>query len=665
MPHFPCFRCPRTSSLVGIARLAAEGESLREGHNVEYFTLPARSLLNRCTSNRNMPFTWTINPYRGCEFGCHYCYARYTHEFMEMRDGMEFEQKIYVKQHAAELLRHDLRRVKPGESIALGTATDPYQPAERRYEITRRILEEFARHRGFELGIVTKSNLIVRDMDLLREISRRTIDCRSILLSLRLNAELARILEPRAPRPDLRIDAVRAAQRRGNYCWRELFAGSSRHHRFASRSRGAGARGGRGGSTAHLRRTTVSEAVFGSSFSSLSSSSNFPHLVENYRQRYQDRSFLPGFLRQTNIGNSSHSFVEKYGIKRADPRGETCGQMAGAMVLRKNSWHCFREILGIVQIFQFADFPIVDSFCNWQLESDNRKCDFSASSIITPLPWRQPPLRASAERVPFRVRMQHFWRRVSEGMELTQLWSQFETEARASYRLYSRDVAANTPEGLTRRGHRLHVVKEFFWAVLEKLSPARRVLLLAALVLLVFPSGGFSYHGSGNDLHVVELDFHFFGGLLLFLLLMLEIADRVVMKRDLQIAREIQTWLLPGAPPQIPGLSIAYADAPRKYRCRRLLRCVSRVRARHQEESRVIFAVADVAGKSIPAAMLMATFQASLKTLSTAQVALPELVGEHEQICLLQQPGRIALYDRFSGGVRCGTARLHLYQCGA
>src|SRR5207237_7034820 len=100
-------------------------------------------------------------------FGVLYGYARYNDEFMEMRDGMEFEQKIYVKQHAAELLRQELRRVKPGESIALGTATDPYQPAEKRYEVTRGILEEFARHRGFELGIVTKSNLVVRDLELL------------------------------------------------------------------------------------------------------------------------------------------------------------------------------------------------------------------------------------------------------------------------------------------------------------------------------------------------------------------------------------------------------------------------------------------------------------------------------------------------------------------
>src|SRR6204780_3722275 len=172
------------------------------------------------------------------------------------------------------------------------------------------------------------------------------------------------------------------------------------------------------------------------------------------------------------------------------------------------------------------------------------------------------PQPATAPRPPFGVRLRQFWQRVTEGLEVSQLWSQFETEARTSYRLYSSDVAAKTPEGLTRRGHHLHVAKEFFWAVLEKLSPARRVLLLAALVMLVVPSSGFSYRGAGHEMHVVELDFHFWAGLLMFLLLMLEIADRVVMKRDLQIAREIQPWLLPGAPPQIPGLGTAYTTRP-------------------------------------------------------------------------------------------------------
>src|SRR5207237_3744733 len=191
--------------LIGIARLASEGESLRQGHEVEYFTLPARSLLNRCTGVR-MPFTWTINPYRGCEFACKYCYARYTHEFMEMRDGVDFERKIYVKEHAADLLRQELRRVKRGEEIAIGTGTDPYQPAERRYEVTRAILEELARHRGLEVGIVSKSNLMLRDIDVLQQLAEHNQLFVNITVTT-LNADLARILEPRAPRPDLRLDA--------------------------------------------------------------------------------------------------------------------------------------------------------------------------------------------------------------------------------------------------------------------------------------------------------------------------------------------------------------------------------------------------------------------------------------------------------------------------
>jgi serine phosphatase RsbU (regulator of sigma subunit) len=260
------------------------------------------------------------------------------------------------------------------------------------------------------------------------------------------------------------------------------------------------------------------------------------------------------------------------------------------------------------------------------------------------------PPTAPAQPLPFSERMRRFWRRVTEGMELTQLWSQFQTEAKTSYRLYSRDVAAKTPEGLVRRHRRIHMVKEFFWAVLEKLTPARRVLLLAATVLIVLPTGGFSYNGSDHELHVVEMDFHFWGGLLMFLLLMLEIADRVVMKRDLQIAREIQTWLLPGAPPQIPGIAVAYTTRPANTVAGDYYDVFPRP-GKTPEESRVVFAVADVAGKSIPAAMLMATFQASLKTLSTAQVPLPELAANmNKYACSNSQ-----------GGLRFTTAFLSEY----
>ena len=257
-----------------------------------------------------------------------------------------------------------------------------------------------------------------------------------------------------------------------------------------------------------------------------------------------------------------------------------------------------------------------------------------------------PAGQPSAPPLTFGVRLHNFWRRVTEGLEVSQLWSQFESEARASYRLYSKDVAAKTPEGLTHRGRHLHIVKEFFWAVLEKLSPARRVLMLAALILLVIPHGGFSYNGEGGKAYAVEFDFHFWAGLLLFLLLMLEIADRVVMKRDLQIAREIQTWLLPGTPPQIPGLSIAYATRPANTVAGDYYDVFPRP-GRTNDENRVVMAVADVAGKSIPAAMLMATFQASLKTLSTAQVALPELVANMNKYACSNSQGGLRFTTAF------------------
>jgi phosphoserine phosphatase RsbU/P len=257
-----------------------------------------------------------------------------------------------------------------------------------------------------------------------------------------------------------------------------------------------------------------------------------------------------------------------------------------------------------------------------------------------------PPAAQSKKGIPLGVRLRQFWRRVTEGLEVSQLWSQFESEAKASYRLYSKDIASKTPEGLTRRGKHVHTVKEFFWAVMEKLSPARRVLLLAALILLIIPHGGFSYNGEGNKVYAVEFDFHFWAALLLFLLLILEIADRVVMKRDLQIAREIQTWLLPGAPPQIPGLSIAYATRPANTVAGDYYDVFPRP-GRTNDENRVVLAVADVAGKSIPAAMLMATFQASLKTLSTAQVALPELAANMNRYACTNSQGGLRFTTAF------------------
>jgi DNA repair photolyase len=317
MSSLPLFPLPQKSPLVGIARLAAEGESLREGHEVEYFTLPAKSLLNRCVSNRGLPFTWTINPYRGCEFACKYCYARYTHEFMEMRDGAEFERKIYVKQHTADLLRRELCRVKLGEPIALGTATDPYQPAERRYEVTRGILEEFSRHRGFELGIVTKSNLVVRDLDLLRAVAQN--NALSVHMTVTtLDVDLARILEPRAPRPDLRIDAVRqlseAGLTVGVSCSPVLPGITDSPADLEAVVRAASEAGARHIFAGPLFLKPCSAAIFLPFVEQ-----HFPHLVENYRERYQDRAFLPPSYGKRITQLITH-FRQKYGMT-PDPRG--------------------------------------------------------------------------------------------------------------------------------------------------------------------------------------------------------------------------------------------------------------------------------------------------------------------------------------------------------
>jgi DNA repair photolyase len=314
MQSLPLLPLPERPQLVGIARLASAGESLREGHNVEYFTLPAKSLLNRCVSKRAMPFTWTLNPYRGCEFGCRYCYARYTHEFMEMRDGMEFEQKIYVKQHAADLLRHELRQVKPGESIALGTATDPYQPAERRYEVTRGILEEFARHRGFELGIVTKSNMVTRDIELLKEVAKTNRLSVHITITT-LDVDLARILEPRAPRPDLRLDAVRAlAQagvRVGVSCSPVVPGITDSPKDLESLIRAAAESGAEYVFANPLFLKPCSAAVFLPFLEQ-----NFPHLAANYRERYHDRAFLPPAYAK-RLSDLVSSLKQKYKLTRA------------------------------------------------------------------------------------------------------------------------------------------------------------------------------------------------------------------------------------------------------------------------------------------------------------------------------------------------------------
>jgi phosphoserine phosphatase RsbU/P len=260
-----------------------------------------------------------------------------------------------------------------------------------------------------------------------------------------------------------------------------------------------------------------------------------------------------------------------------------------------------------------------------------------------------PPAGQQTARPSLTTQLNQFWQRVTDGLELNQLWTQFHTDARASYRLYQRDYGARARQETQPRNF-FHTVQEFLWAILEKLSPARRVLLLVGIVFLIFPSEGFSHLGKSGEVEVVEFNFHFYAGIVLFILLMLEVSDRVVMKRDLEIARDIQSWLLPSTPPHVPGLAIAFATRPANTVAGDYYDVFART-STVSGETRFLLAVADVAGKSIPAALLMATFQASLKTLSAVPCSLAELVaGMNQYACTNSQ-----------GGLRFTTAFLAEY----
>ena len=270
-------------------------------------------------------------------------------------------------------------------------------------------------------------------------------------------------------------------------------------------------------------------------------------------------------------------------------------------------------------------------------------------------PGQQPPYGLYPPPNPSLFdRANRFWLRVTEGMQLSQLWNQFRTDAKSSYRLYSKEVDSTRVTGVRPGQHFFHVATQFFWAIIEKLTPARRVLLLIALVLVFLPGGEWTFHTSSETIKIVAFDFHFYGGVLMFALLIAEVGDRVIMKRDLQIAKEIQTWLLPANPPLIPGLEVAFTTRPANTVAGDYYDVFARPATEPGRETFLI-AIADVAGKSIPAAMLMATFQASLKTLSSTHSSLTVLVGRmNRYACSNSQNGRrfttafIAEYDPVS-----------------
>jgi phosphoserine phosphatase RsbU/P len=233
-------------------------------------------------------------------------------------------------------------------------------------------------------------------------------------------------------------------------------------------------------------------------------------------------------------------------------------------------------------------------------------------------PVQLPPAR---ERKPNRSRLRDFWQRVSEGRQVDELWSQFAADARATYGFYKKDVdweEANKKSGLRRV---MHIARQFFWALLLKLAPARRVLLLLALAFLIgSASAGRDGHSGGWDRYL------FFGILILLLLLALELADKVIMKRDLEIAREIQSWLVPSQPPEVPGGDIAFFTRPQNSVAGDYYDAFY-TNPEKPNGGNLMIVIADVAGKSVPAALLMATFQASLRTIAGDGAALADLVA--------------------------------------
>jgi phosphoserine phosphatase RsbU/P len=222
-------------------------------------------------------------------------------------------------------------------------------------------------------------------------------------------------------------------------------------------------------------------------------------------------------------------------------------------------------------------------------------------------------------RTPGRFRL--FWARVTEGLELEQLWHQFLSEAKSSYGLYSREVNWDEIDRHSRGAGRIwRSAWALFQAMLMKLSPARRVLLLLAIFLLVVQ---FNVHSGKQD---VTIQLAGLGTLILFVLLALELADRVTMKRDLEIAREIQQRLVPETAPAVRGFDIAFQTRPQNTVAGDYYDAFLRPLNDATGTQPLLVIVADVAGKSVPAALLMATFQASLRALSATEATLEEIV---------------------------------------
>ncbi len=248
---------------------------------------------------------------------------------------------------------------------------------------------------------------------------------------------------------------------------------------------------------------------------------------------------------------------------------------------------------------------------------------------------------------------QSYWSRVTEGMAIDQLWGQMKADARSTYSFYAHDVDWDSINQSERWKRGFRIAWAFFQAMLMKLTPARRVVLLVACILLFLD---FNFH-FGDQQFVFSTSG--FGAALLFLLLALELADRVTMKRDLEIAREIQHWLVPARPPVVPGVDLAFAMRPQNTVAGDYYDAFLRPGPEGHAGQSLLMVVADVAGKSVPAALLMATFQASIRALAARPGNLDELTrGLNRYACDHSLSGMrfttafIAEYDSSSGSIQ-------------
>jgi DNA repair photolyase len=290
-------------------------EVLRERSGVVYRAMQARSLVNRCDSPR-VPFEWTVNPYRGCSMGCRYCYAAYTHEYLGLKAEDSFHSEIYAKTGGLdETARRLAIAARRGERVALGTATDPYQPGEAQFEVTRRFLERAVQLRGLRLGITTKGALVLRDLDLLRRIHERS--ALSVQVSLTSpNADLLRRLEPWAPAPEVRIEVLRRlceAGLRAGLSLSPILPGLTDREEdldeLISRVKQAGVR--RMWCSLLFLRSPTREKFFDFL------SREFPQYLDAYRRAYAGRTFLAGGYRQ-RIQAMVRRLREKHGLARED-----------------------------------------------------------------------------------------------------------------------------------------------------------------------------------------------------------------------------------------------------------------------------------------------------------------------------------------------------------